>query len=108
MREWEVWVCPVCDEIQPRRGVEAHCAGSRTEGRAHQDAEMIAATVMVARRGRGLGVGSPYWHTLYGTCGHCGRDVRRKRDGRLRSHGNAPHRGATRCGGSGSWPEQQR
>lgn len=60
----------------------------------------------VTRRGRGLILESDYWHRLFGTCGHCGRDVRRKRDGRLRSHGNAPHRGAPRCGGSGTLPEQ--
>jgi rubrerythrin len=46
----DVWVCTTCGEIQPRRGVDAHCAGSATEGLAHVDAPMWATTATIAAR----------------------------------------------------------
>lgn len=47
-RVLDVWVCTTCGEIQPRRGVDAHCAGSATEGLAHADAPMWATTATIA------------------------------------------------------------
>jgi hypothetical protein len=43
----QVWLCPECGEIQLRRGVSARCAGSETEGTAHEDRSMIVTTVEV-------------------------------------------------------------
>lgn len=46
---------------------------------------------------------------LYGTCGHCGREVRVCDDSCLRSHGTKDGRGRyVRCEGSGGWPDSQR
>lgn len=48
-RTWRVWVCPDCDEIVMRAGINGRCGGSLTEGTAHEDVAMRAAVVRECR-----------------------------------------------------------
>lgn len=46
----DVWLCPVCKEMMPARGEDAHCAGSLTEQTNHESVPMVHVFVKVLCR----------------------------------------------------------